>query len=365
MKKVLLIQTQNEAGGAQRVSMLLGQGLRADGFLAKEVFFYNKTSAYSGEFVSSLLPESKLSVFDLPRLVIRLAQHIRSEKPDAVILFQHWGCVIGSVVAKVCGVKTVIANQSGLPNAAGIPRVASFLDLIFGCTRLYDFNIVNSDFTKSAFFSYPESYREKLKEIKHGVEVDHSLDDSKKLLPVIDDSKVVKLLSAGRLVEQKNHIVSVRALQKATNSILYIAGDGPLKADILNEASALNVSDRVVLLGEVSPKDITDLINECDAFVFPSIWETFGMAVVEAAIAGLPVVCSRLDVLKEVLKVEGCPEEVRFFDPENSDELSHIFKSLEEMKFTRKIEVDDHYANALAEKYSVLKMAKKYSDLIG
>jgi D-inositol-3-phosphate glycosyltransferase len=364
MKKVLLIQTQNEAGGAQRVSMLLSKGLRADGIIAKEVFFYNKTGAYSGEFVSSLLPNSKLSVFDLPRLVIRLVRYLRSEKPDAVILFQHWGCIIGSVAAKICGIKIVIANQSGLPNAAGIPRVASLLDLIVGCTRLYSFNIVNSDFTKKAFSTYPKPYRNKLREIKHGVEISALSDHSKNILPAVDDSKFLKLLSAGRLVEQKNHIISVRALTKATNSVLYIAGDGPLKADILNEASALNVSDRVVLLGEVSPENMANLINECDVFVFPSIWETFGMAVVEAAISGLPVVCSKLDVLKEVLKVESFPDAVKFFDPEDSDVLSDILVLLEDSKFTSKIMVDENYADELAEKYSVLKMAKKYSDLI-
>src|SRR5437660_12935965 len=44
-----------------------------------------------------------------------------------------------------------------------------------------------------------------------------------------------------------------------------------------------------------------------DVFVFPSVVETFGLAVVEAAQAGVPVVANRLEVLEEVLSVDGQP----------------------------------------------------------
>lgn len=58
---------------------------------------------------------------------------------------------------------------------------------------------------------------------------------------------------------------------------------------------------RLHLVGEVSPARIYEFLAAGDACAFSSLTETFGLAAVEAAIAGLPVVARDLDVLREVL----------------------------------------------------------------
>jgi glycosyltransferase involved in cell wall biosynthesis len=60
-------------------------------------------------------------------------------------------------------------------------------------------------------------------------------------------------------------------------------------------------------LGELAPEKIGVLHAAIDCFVFPSAAETFGLAPVEAAQSGTPVVANDLGVLKEVLNVEGEP----------------------------------------------------------
>ena len=76
---------------------------------------------------------------------------------------------------------------------------------------------------------------------------------------------------------------------------------GPLREQHEALARRHGVGDRLHLLGDVERQDVADLLAAADLFVFPSVWETFGIAAVEAASVGLPLVVSDLPVLREVL----------------------------------------------------------------
>ena len=67
------------------------------------------------------------------------------------------------------------------------------------------------------------------------------------------------------------------------------------------------MSGRVHFVGELDPEAIGVFLAGLDVFLHPSRAETFGLAPVEAAQAGVPVVCNALDVLKDVLQVDGEP----------------------------------------------------------
>src|SRR5207248_1848645 len=63
---------------------------------------------------------------------------------------------------------------------------------------------------------------------------------------------------------------------------------------------ALGGAARVVCLGSLSAADIHRELANADLFLFPSRYESFGIAVLEALAAGVPVVCSDLPALREV-----------------------------------------------------------------
>ena len=76
-----------------------------------------------------------------------------------------------------------------------------------------------------------------------------------------------------------------------------------LKDDFIHAlAVTLGVDDRLHMLGALPADDIADLYAAADLFVFPSIWETFGLAAVEAAMVGMPMVVADLPALREVLR---------------------------------------------------------------
>jgi len=88
---------------------------------------------------------------------------------------------------------------------------------------------------------------------------------------------------------------------------LAFAGQGLARDDLVSFARSLGVADRVHFVGELAPQQIGVFLRALDVFVFPSLAESFGLAPVEAAQAGIPVVANDLAVVREVLAVKGKP----------------------------------------------------------
>jgi glycosyltransferase involved in cell wall biosynthesis len=98
----------------------------------------------------------------------------------------------------------------------------------------------------------------------------------------------------GRFDPLKNHAFLVKAaaevVQRRPDSRLLLVGDGPLRGEILDQARELGIADRVIFTG--TRDDVPNQLSAMDVFVFPSISEGLGLAVVEAQAAGLPCVIS-------------------------------------------------------------------------
>jgi glycosyltransferase involved in cell wall biosynthesis len=77
------------------------------------------------------------------------------------------------------------------------------------------------------------------------------------------------------------------------------AGSGQLR-DLRAQANELNLASDVVLLGFVSQAELVDLYNLAEFFVFPSLYEGFGLPVVEAMACGAPVIASTRSSIPEV-----------------------------------------------------------------
>ncbi len=121
------------------------------------------------------------------------------------------------------------------------------------------------------------------------------------------DDRTEMLITVGRQEYQKGHVHLVQAfsevVRKRPDARLYIVGrDGHAAARIGGLIDELGVQDSVVRLGHRS--DVPDLLAAADVFVFPSVYEGLGGALIEALGLGLPVVVSDLPALREVV-IEG------------------------------------------------------------
>ena len=98
------------------------------------------------------------------------------------------------------------------------------------------------------------------------------------------------LLAMGRLHENKAHDISLQALAKIPDAILWIAGVGPQEARLRAQAEALGVTGRVRFLGWRT--DPSALYRAADVCVFPSRFEPLGNVVIQAWAHGLPTVAA-------------------------------------------------------------------------
>lgn len=108
------------------------------------------------------------------------------------------------------------------------------------------------------------------------------------------------LLFVGRLVGTKGLPYLIKAM-KDVNGKLVIVGDGPERARLESLVRSTGVKDRIEFAGRVSGERKAELLSNCKAFVMPSLFESYGMAVAEAMVWGKPVVASRVGGLPEVV----------------------------------------------------------------
>ncbi len=117
----------------------------------------------------------------------------------------------------------------------------------------------------------------------------------------------VRLLSVAAVIPRKDHIGLVRALAHIAHLPweLEIAGSttrDPLATARLREAiAAFGFGERVRLLGERRGAALEEVFARADVFVSPSLYEGFGMALLEAVARGLPVVARSGGAVAEVL----------------------------------------------------------------
>jgi glycosyltransferase involved in cell wall biosynthesis len=308
--KIVQVQTQAEAAGAQRVSDMVGEGLRRRGHQVRTVFMYRKTDAYDADPHADFAIRARpRGILDELRAVTALIAYMRRERPDAVLAYQHFGSVFGTIAARLAGVTRIIANQSGVPLNGGARGIATGLDRLFGTLGLYRYSIVNSAWSGTQFAGYPPSYRGRIRRIDHGVMGPSSVYDQRAARAAFGLPQDVPLVvSSGRLSELKNHVTLVRALRELPPEVhLAIAGQGPEEAALIAAAEELQLRKRVHLVGEVPPSRIFEFLAAGDVYAFASREETFGLAAAEAAVAGLPVVSSDLAVLQEVLTADTGP----------------------------------------------------------
>lgn len=123
-----------------------------------------------------------------------------------------------------------------------------------------------------------------------------------------DISQKKVLGTVGRLVARKGHAWFIsNVLPKLSSEYIYcIAGDGPERGTIINTAKTAGVEDRVVMLGRVSPENLTIIMNTIDMYVQPNIpvegdAEGFGIVMLEAALCEQHVLASNLEGIPDAV----------------------------------------------------------------
>ncbi len=114
--------------------------------------------------------------------------------------------------------------------------------------------------------------------------------------------------NVGRMVEQKNHKRLIEIFcdfhNQYPDTVLLLVGDGELKDDLENYVKELKLTDCVIFAG--SRKDVPNYLDMMDIFVTTSLYEGFGIVLIEAMANGLNCIGAKKVIVEEVASLEAC-----------------------------------------------------------
>lgn len=165
------------------------------------------------------------------------------------------------------------------------------------------------------------------------------------------------ILNVGGRDPQKNTAFLVRNFlelkreRKITAKMVIVGFPDHGKADIYKDLKNSGLKSEVVFIGFAGENDLVHLYNSAEAFVFPSLYESFGIPPLEAMACGTPVIASQAGAIPEIVG-----DAALTIDPQNSDELKTSIVKLLKNKNLKNYLIDKGFKQA--KKYSWEKMAK-------
>lgn len=251
-----------------------------------------------------------LAVFALARLLRRL-------RPDLVHVHLYRALVYGRLAARLAGLPAVVATEhSALPDSTEGRAATPGVRALYRFTeRLGRLTVAVSSTTRSVLVEHWGVPADRIVVVPNGIDTAR-LQITAELrrgararLGLPEDAQVV--VAAGRLVEGKRFDVVIDAVGRCTPGVhLVIAGDGPELAQLRRRATAAGLGDRMHFVGVV--EDILDVLAAADLFASASDAETYGIAIVEAYAAGLPVVYTQCPAVADLVgAADGHPRLIR------------------------------------------------------
>lgn len=180
--------------------------------------------------------------------------------------------------------------------------------------------------------------------------------------------KVIRLVQVSRLVHQKKGqdvllkaISIVNSRNQSYKVVVDFFGDGPSKPFLLGLADELGVQDCCEFLGSVTRSDLYTSLCSYDALVQPSIYEGFGLTVIEAMAAELPVIVSDIDGPMELV---GNGEFGYHFSSGDPNSLAEKIESfVRDLRSAKCLERVAKAKDRVLEKYDIGITVRKYDDL--
>ncbi len=215
---------------------------------------------------------------------------IRRLNPDVLHanLRTPWSCQYALAAGILTpGVKTVAVQQVSAPPEKRSQVLLNRLNF-----KRLDAHVAVSKATATKIEDWASLPPDSLRVIYNGID-----DPSPPPEPVPRVASGPIIGSVGRLNPQKGYEFLLRALQSIPDATVVLVGDGEQGDDLERLADELGVADRVNFAGWQA--DPLPWLPSFDLFAMPSLWEGFPRAGVEAMLAELPVIASRVDGIPE------------------------------------------------------------------
>jgi len=206
----------------------------------------------------------------------------------------------------------------------------------------------------------------KIKLIPAGINIEFPKTSTKK-----GSNSTIKLLFIGRISRNRRVELLIKAFKiltmKHKNLELWIVGGEErtsftFKRGFLRElkdfCKKLKISDRVHFTGQLLQTELIKYYLESDIFIYISDYENFGQTILEAAAAGLPLICSPQGIASEIIE-EGKSGFLIDKNPRNiAEKIEYLI-----VNETERISFGERIRKLVEKKYSWKKITKKYMKL--
>ncbi len=247
---------------------------------------------------------ASVEIIGRPRLygligIWHVVSELRRRQPDLVHTELPWGDLIGRAAARVANIAPIISTVTA--RYVDKPRLQLWIDrktapwadrVAFQSAEIVPFSLQH------------EGVRpEQVQVIPNGVEADDRdrSEAAATLRRVYGGGATTILGMVARLHPQKAHPDLLTAFARLASSDLrlWLIGDGPDRTRLIEQATALDIQDRVVFVGDRG--DVRDWIAAMDIFVHPTHFEGLPLAVLEAMVMCKPVITSPIDGLRSLI----------------------------------------------------------------
>jgi len=230
------------------------------------------------------------NVWHIPNVINKLS-------PDVVIEMAHFGPFrLDSAIKRV----TVIHDLTPILFPQWHDKASHYVHRIFLRRILSKANtiIANSQVTKEAIIEYDPHSKSKIEVSYPSLKIDNEQKELK-------NNSNTYFLSVGTLEPRKNYpqlISAFEIIASQNDDIkLIIVGFKGWKSDpIYNKINNSKYSDRIIIKGYIEEVELIELYKGAMAFIFPSLYEGFGIPLLESMTLGTLVICSDIPICREV-----------------------------------------------------------------
>ena len=271
--------------------------------------------------------------------IYKIYQLIKKIKPDIIHTAAAEANFHGVIAAKLAGVKTIIAEEIGIPNHSFVAKrifkfIYAFTNKVVGVSWSVKRHLVNTG-------EIPE----------HKGYVIYNPVSISKIYDRIDKD-YFNIIYVGRLEKVKNVETLVRAFSylKQKNLLLTIVGDGNEMENLKSLAKKVSLEKNITFTGFTD--NPSHFLSNADLFVLPSFSEGFGIAAVEAMMQKVPVLCSNVGGIPEFVNDE---ENGWLFNPKDENELILKLNTILSLEKNYLQEITQKGYQSVIEKFTVEK----------
>lgn len=304
--KILYLITKGSWGGAQRYVFDLATSLPTAEYKVS-------VAVGEGEELKIRLQNSGIRVIALPgfrrdiallndlKTLWRLVRLLRQERLSVVHLNSSKAGGIGALAARLARIPRIIFTVHGFASNEDLSffqkiaiRVAEFFTILLSHTTIC---VSHADAASAARLPF---CRDKIKYIPLGIVPISFLskEAARKALGISDDKPIIGTIA--ELTKNKGLSYAIEAMRSLPNLRYLIIGDGEERCALAEAVRAANLQDRVFFVGHLP--DAARLLNAFTVFLLPSLKEGLPYVLLEAGLAGLPVVASRVGGIPDLIK---------------------------------------------------------------